>query len=123
MGRRLVQDLDSTSRLFRDFYAIESDPLFLAARTDRPDLARMDNAPAERLDPLQRLGDIAHREVGQGVGIAGAASAGVDANRGGFRVRLPAFSLSGVASLQGNVKEPRPEASCASGIISGKLDE
>jgi len=83
----------------------------------------MDDAPAERLDPPQRPGDIAHREVGKREGITGAASAGVDANRGSFRVRLPAFSLSRVASLQRNIEEPGPEALCTSGIISGKLDE
>jgi len=83
----------------------------------------MDDAPAERLDALQRLGEIAHREVAKREAITGAASAGVDANRGSLRVRLPAFSLSRVASLQRNIEEPSPEASCASGIISGKLDD
>jgi hypothetical protein len=33
---------------------------------DRPWLPRMDHAPTECLHPLQRLGEVAHREVGQG---------------------------------------------------------
>ena len=60
----------------------------------------MDHAPTERLDPLQGLGDIAHREVGQGERIAGAASASMDADRGGSRARLPALSLSRLANLE-----------------------
>ena len=60
----------------------------------------MDHTPTERLDPLQRLGDIANREIGEGEGIAGAASAGMDADRGGSRVRLPALSLSISASIE-----------------------
>ena len=66
----------------------------LGVLTDRPYLPRVDHAPAERLDSLQRLGDIAHREVGQREGIAGPAPAGMDADRGGSRVRLPALALS-----------------------------
>jgi len=52
------------------------------------------------LDPLQRLGDVAHREVGQGEGVAGPAPAGIDANRGRARVGLPALSLVILASLE-----------------------
>ena len=95
----------------------------LGVPTDRPRLPRVDYAPAERLDPLQRLGDIAHREVGQGERIAGAASARMDADRGGSRVRLPALSLSISASLQLNAEELDPEAPGALGIVGGKLDE
>ncbi len=95
----------------------------LGVPTDRPRLPRVDYAPAERLDPLQRLGDIAHREVGQRERIAGAASAGMDADRGGSQVRLPALSLSISASLQLNAEELDPEAPGALGIVCGKLDE
>ena len=95
----------------------------LRVPTDCPRLPRVDDAPAERLDALQRLGDIAHREVGQGKRIAGAASAGMDADRGGSRVRLPALSLSISASLQLNAEKLDPEAPGALGIVCGKLDE
>src|SRR5215218_3649653 len=95
----------------------------LGVPADRPRLPRVDYAPAERLDPLQRLGDIAHREVGQGERIAGAASAGMNADRGGSRVRLPALSLSISASLQLNAEQLDPEAPGALGIVCGKLDE
>ena len=90
---------------------------------DRPGLPWVDHAPTERLDALQCLGDIAHREVGQRVGIAGAASAGMDADRGGSRVRLPALSLSILASLQRGAEKGHPKASGALGIVCGKLDE
>jgi hypothetical protein len=83
----------------------------------------VDYAPAERLDPLQRRGDIAHREVGEGERIGGAASADMDADRGGSRVRLPALSLSISASLQLNAEELDPEAPGALGIVCGKLEE
>jgi len=73
----------------------------------------VDHAPTERLDPLQRLGDIAHREIGQGERIAGTASAGMDADLGG-----PIL-----ASLQLNAEELHPEAPGALGIVCGKLDE
>ena len=74
----------------------------LGVLADRPHIAGMDDTPTERLDPLQRLRDIAHREVGEGERIAGAAPASMDADRGGSRVRLPALSLSVLARLEHN---------------------
>ena len=64
----------------------------------------MDHTPTERRDSLQRLGDIANREVGEGERIAGAASASMDADRGGSRVCLPALSLAILASLELNAE-------------------
>ena len=95
----------------------------LGVLANRPRLSRVDHAPAQRLDLLQGLGDVAHGEVGQGDRIAGAAPAGMNADRGGSGVRLPALSLSILASLQLNAEELRPEASGARGIVGGKLDE
>jgi hypothetical protein len=83
----------------------------------------VDHAPAECLDPLQRLGDVAHLEVREGEGIAGAAPAGMDTDRWSSRVRLPALALSLVAGLQLDAEEPYPEASGALGIVGGKFDE
>jgi hypothetical protein len=95
----------------------------LGVLADRPCFARVYHAPAERLDPLQRLGDIAHREVRQRDGIAGSASASMDADRRRARVRLPAFSLSGLAILQANAEEVHPEVTGALWIVCGKLNE
>ena len=83
----------------------------------------MYHAPAELLDPLQRLGDVVHCEVRQREGIAGSASARMEPDRGGARVRLPAFSLSGLAILQFNAEEVHPEVTGALWIVGGKLDE
>jgi hypothetical protein len=47
----------------------------------------------------------------------------MDADRGGSGVRLPAFSLSILASLQLNPEKLHPEASGALGIVCRKLDE
>ena len=83
----------------------------------------MDHAPTECLDPFQHRGDVAHREVREGEGIAGAAPAGMDADRWSSRMRLPALSLSLLAGLQLDAEKRRPEASGALGIVGGKFDE
>src|SRR5215216_3862018 len=101
----------------------EPERVSLGVFADRPRLARVYDAPAERLDPLQRLGDIAHREVRQREGIAGSASASMDADRWLARVRLPACSLSGLAILQFNAEEVHPEGTGALWIVCGKLNE
>jgi hypothetical protein len=75
------------------------EPASLGVLADRPRAPRVNHAPAERLDAFQRLGDIAYREVGQGEGIVGSTSAGMDADRRCFRVRLAALSLSRMAYL------------------------
>jgi hypothetical protein len=95
----------------------------LGVLADRPCLSRVNHAPAERLDPLQRLGDIAYREVGQTEGIAGPTSASMDADRRSSRVRLPAISLSSLASLQLNAEEFHPEATGPLWIVCGELNE
>ena len=46
-------------------------------------VARMDDAAAERLDLLQRGGQIVHREVGQGEGVAGPTTPRMEPNRRG----------------------------------------
>jgi hypothetical protein len=47
----------------------------------------------------------------------------MDADRWGFRVRLPALSLSSLAGLQLKAEELHPEATGALGIVCGKLDQ
>jgi hypothetical protein len=118
-GRREEVDSDLPSERFLR----QPERASLGVPADRPCLSRVDHAPAQRLDPLHGLGEVAHREVGQGDRIAGAAPAGMNADRGRSRVRLPALSLSILASLQLNAEELRPEASRARGIVGGKLDE
>ena len=83
----------------------------------------MDHAAAERLDPLQCLGDVVDGEVRQREGIAGSASPSMDANRGRARLRLPAFSLSCRAILQFNAEEVHPEVTGALWIVCRKLNE
>ena len=83
----------------------------------------MDHASPERRDPLERLSEIAHGEVGQRKGIAWATSAGMDAERRGSYVRLPALSLGILAGLQLNAEKLGPEAPGALGIICGELDD
>src|ERR1700730_10036806 len=94
----------------------------LGVSADCPLLPRVDDAPAERRDPLQRLGDIDDREVGQREGIAWATSARMYADRRP-RVRLPALSLRTFASLQLNSEKLAPEAPRPLGIVSRELDE
>jgi hypothetical protein len=74
------------------------------------------------LDPLERLGDVDHGEVGQRKGIAWAGSALVDADRRGSGVRLPALPLWRFAILQFNAEKLPPETSGALRIIGGELD-
>jgi hypothetical protein len=81
------------------------------------------DASSERFDPLQRLSDIGHGEVGQRKGIAWTRSALVDAERWGRSVRLPALSLWALAILQLDAEKLSPEASGTLGVISGELDE
>jgi hypothetical protein len=61
----------------------QSEGASLGVLADCPCLAGVHHAPTERLDSLQGVGDIAHRKGGQGEGIAGAAPAGMNADRGG----------------------------------------
>ena len=95
----------------------------LGVLADRPGLARVDNGAAERLDALQRRGDIGDREVGQREGVARPASARMHADRRSAGVRLPALALSRCARLQLYPKELRPEVAGARGIVRGKLDQ
>jgi hypothetical protein len=95
----------------------------LGVFADRPCLPRVNHAPAQRLDPLQRLGDIGYGEVGQREGIAGSASARMDADRRRARMRLPALSLFSLASLHLNAEESHPETTGALGVVRGKLGE
>ena len=83
----------------------------------------MYHASAELLDPLQRLSDIVHCEVRQREGIAGSAPPSMDADGRPARVRLPAFSLSGLAILQFNTEEVHPEVTGALWIVCRKLNE
>ncbi len=53
----------------------------LCVLADRPSLPWVDHASPKRLDPLERLGEIAYREVGQRKRIARTTSAKMDANR------------------------------------------
>jgi hypothetical protein len=85
--------------------------------------ARVDDAPAERLDPLKCVGDIADREVGQRERIAGTAPASVYTDGGRSRVRLPTLSFAVLASFQLKAEELHPEAPGALGIVCGKLDQ
>src|SRR5215213_1219564 len=66
----------------------ESERASLGVLADRPCLAWMYHAAAERLDPLQCLGDVVDCEVRQRERVAGSASASMDANRGRARARL-----------------------------------
>src|SRR3954449_78160 len=95
----------------------------LGVLADRPCLPRVDDAPAERLDPLERVGDIADREIGQRERIAGAGPAGVDADRGRSRVRLPTPPFAVLPSFQLKAQEPHPEPPRALRIVCGKLDQ
>jgi len=95
----------------------------LGVPADRPVLPWVDDASPEGLDPLHRLGDIDHGEVGQRIGIARATSALVDANRRRPRVALPALALRRLAIIQLKAEELRPEVSGPLGIIGGKLDQ
>jgi hypothetical protein len=47
----------------------------------------------------------------------------MDADRRHARVRLPAFSLSGLAILEFNAEEAHPEGTGALWIVCGKLNE
>ena len=120
-ARNVVPRLNSVLRLER--IPCHPERTSFGVPADRPCLAGVHHAPTERLDALQRLGDIAHREVGQREGIAGAASAGMDADRGGSGVRLPTLSLSILASLQPGAEKGLPKTSGALRIVCRELDQ
>ena len=71
----------------------------------------MDHAAAERLDPLQRPGQIVYGEVGQGEGVTGPATPRMEPD------------LPFVSGLEGISEQSGPEASSPLGIIRGKLDQ
>ncbi len=94
----------------------------LGVLADRPVLPGVDDASTERLDVLQRLGYVAHREVGQRKRIPRSASARMNTDRWAVRAGLPPCSLSLLARLQLNSQKLRPEAPGALGIVCGELD-
>jgi hypothetical protein len=81
----------------------------------------MDHAAAERLDLLQRNGQIVYGEVGQREGVAGPATPRMEPNRRGRRVCLPAPPI--VSGLEGTSEQSGPEASSPLRVIRGKLDQ
>ena len=81
----------------------------------------MDHAAAERLDLLQRPGQIVYGEIGQGEGVARPATSRVEPDRRGARVRLPALPL--VSGLEGTSEQSRPESSSPLGVIHRKFDQ
>ena len=95
----------------------------LGVLADRPRLPGMDDAAAERLDPLERLREIVDGEVGQGERVSGAAPPFVDADRRDGRTRLPAGSLPLASRLQRNAQQAAPEASRALGVVGRELDQ
>ena len=82
----------------------------------------MDHAAAERLDPLQRRGDVGDREVGQRERVAGAAPTRVHTDGGSTGVRLPALALAVTARPQLDAEQALPEAPCALRIVGRELD-
>jgi hypothetical protein len=114
---------DAGSELRAERLLRQSEGASLGVLADCPCFAGVDHAPTERLDSLQGVGDVAHRKVGQGEGIPGAAPASMNADRGESRMRLPALSLAILASLKLDAEELRPEAPGARGIVSGKFNE
>ena len=91
----------------------ESERASLGVLADGPALARMDHAPAERPDALERLRQVAHDEVRQRERITGAAPAFVDADRGRVRVGLPSGPLPTLTGAQRDAEELGPETAGA----------
>ncbi len=84
----------------------------------------MHDGPSERLNALERTGEILDGEVGQRERVTRSASAQVHAERGLAHVRLPALTF-GVLAARGqlDVEQAGPEAPRALGVIGGKLDQ
>lgn len=95
----------------------------LRVLADRPLRSWVDHAAAESPDSRQRFGKIAHREVGQRKGIAGATSAKVYANSGDAQVRLPALPLGVPARVQLNAEKLPPKMSGPLRLIGGELND
>jgi hypothetical protein len=82
----------------------------------------VDDAPTERLDARERFAEVVDLEVRKGERVSGAASASMDADRGGSRVRLPAVSLSIAPSLERDPQKLGPETPRSVWIVGGKFD-
>ena len=89
---------------------------------DRPPLAGVDDAAAERFDPPQRLGDVAHREVGQGTCRRALGRA-----RGCRAPDPPSASASRFPPVRAGLRVRRPAARPRSvappGVVRGELDQ
>src|SRR5271155_4994017 len=102
-----------------DSHLREPEGASLGVLADRPPLARMDDAPAERPDSFQRLADVADGEVRQRERVAGAAAARMDAHRRRAshrrraRARLPTLPLRVIADIELDAEQLTPEATGA----------
>src|SRR3954471_14461937 len=83
----------------------------------------MDDGPTEGLDPFQRLRQIVDREIGQGERISRPTPSLVYPDRGGFRPRLPARTLSFTTGLERAPQQFGPEATGALGVVSREFDQ
>src|ERR1700749_999403 len=105
----------------------ERERVALGVLADRPALARMHDAAAERRHLRERRRDLVDLEVRQRERVARAATARVDADgrahaRSAARA-LRALALSSLARLQRDAEQPAPEAACALRIVSRELDQ
>ncbi len=94
----------------------------LGVLADRPAVARVHDAPAERPDALDRGRHVGDGEVGQRPGVAGAGPAGVDADPGALAARLEALTLALAARVELHGQQALPEAACALDVVRGELD-
>jgi hypothetical protein len=83
----------------------------------------MYDASAQRFHLTQRPGEIIYGKVRQGEGVPRTTSARVEPNRRNAGSRLPAFTLSFGAALQGSAEQRAPKAQCTLGFVGRKLDQ
>jgi signal transduction histidine kinase len=95
----------------------------LGVTADRPSLSGVNDAAAERGDPLDSRLQIGDLEVGQREGVPGATSAGVDAHRRSIRRGLPAISLAGGTRFQRPAEQLSPEPARPFRVVGGELDQ
>src|SRR5207237_133397 len=98
----------------------QSEGAALGVLADRPQLARMAHAAAERPHLSQCARQALDLEVGQGERVPGPASALVHADRRCMmRLGLPALTLA--AGLERDAEQAGPEAARPARVIGGKL--
>jgi hypothetical protein len=84
---------------------------------------RMNDAPAECRDSLERRSKIAYPEIRQREGVSRSPTTAVHSDDGALLARLPTLAFALGARLEPSLEKLRPEAARTIGVVRWKLNQ